>query len=206
MLASALATGNEVSPSEKVELAAAYIGVVVLGVSMVLGVVDMVVLCCTYIPPIRKLLSLQHRDLQYAIDQSKRNEIEDPADGGGGAVMLQVPMINPAAAPIQQQQQPMQHPAPQHTTPNPNPPLREHDNIQQQPQQQEQEEELQPRQASEIDDEDAAIKQIITNLEAYERKEEARKALEEEEEINQNQNQLDLCSTASLVFHEEEKA
>eukprot|EP00658_Telonema_sp_P-2_P050407 TRINITY_DN38448_c0_g1_i1.p1 TRINITY_DN38448_c0_g1~~TRINITY_DN38448_c0_g1_i1.p1 ORF type:complete len:149 (-),score=13.66 TRINITY_DN38448_c0_g1_i1:25-471(-) len=70
VLTSALATANAASPSVEVELVAGYMGGVVVGISMVLGVIDMGVLLMTYMPLVRNSLSLRPRDMQSAINRA----------------------------------------------------------------------------------------------------------------------------------------
>ena len=101
-MTSALATASAASPSESIELAAGYTGVIVVGVSMVMGVIDLVVLVMSSIPALRNTLGFRSRGLQSAINRSKSHQ-------------RAVPLLNVAppiaAAPIQ-------------LPPNPPPPVR----------------------------------------------------------------------------------
>jgi hypothetical protein len=87
ILTCALATCNAVAPSGPVELAGGYVGAVVVGTSMVLGIIETAVLVMTYVPMLRSMFSLRQRGLQSILDRSQINEDVN----GGGA--LHVPML-----------------------------------------------------------------------------------------------------------------
>ena len=93
LVASAIASANAVSSSEQLEVTAGYVGLVVVSASMVLGIVDFVMMLFTYIPTLRKKLSLRSRGLASTIQHS--NERGQKADHLG------VPMLV-VAAPINQ--------------------------------------------------------------------------------------------------------
>jgi hypothetical protein len=87
VVTSGLASANAVSPSEGLEVAAGYISSVVIGFSMVLGIVDVIVLTMTYIPALRSLLSFRVGGLQSTITHSaKVHDVQY-------AAALQVPML-----------------------------------------------------------------------------------------------------------------
>jgi hypothetical protein len=88
VVTSALASANAVSPSETVELAAGYISLVVIGFSMVLGIIDMIVLTMAYIPTLRSLLSFRVGGLQTTITYSAKVHAVQQT-----AAALQVPML-----------------------------------------------------------------------------------------------------------------
>jgi hypothetical protein len=67
VVTSAIATANAVSPSGNLELTTGYAGAVTVGASMVLGILEIMILCVAWLPPLRNLLSLRPRGLQSTI-------------------------------------------------------------------------------------------------------------------------------------------
>ena len=84
LLTSILATANAVSPSDGVELAAGYVGAVVIGASMILGLIETILLVLTYVPVLREMLSLRPRGLEATLERSSKEN-----DNGA----LHVPML-----------------------------------------------------------------------------------------------------------------
>ena len=95
MLTACLATANAVSPSSNLELSTSYIGMIVVGISMILGIIDTLVLVITYVPIICELLSLNPRGLNSTIERSKRHRRVVQQQGA-----LQVPMLAAVGAAV----------------------------------------------------------------------------------------------------------
>jgi hypothetical protein len=114
VLASGLVTVHAVAPSEKVGQAAGYIGVGAVGVSMLLGLVDIATLALIHIPSLSRLFAFSPRGPDATIKRSAKEGCDD------GAGMLRVPMLPMTTATVVPKPPPVQAlstTTPQGTTP-----------------------------------------------------------------------------------------
>jgi hypothetical protein len=174
ILMTGFAVGNAVSPAATMELTAACVGLVVVAISMLLSTLDMMVMLATYVPILRKILSLRAVGLQSTVNRSsniKSNHLLVPmlTVMGGGSALAAAPgaagamSSNPPNTAVGVQQ-------PRHTTANHSdctPPLATTPPPQPQPDE-DSDVETPPSELEQGEQE--ILDQILLDLEAFERK------------------------------------